>query len=31
MKGNEIDFEKVYTIIINDLKEGKVGKITFDR
>lgn len=31
MKGNEVDYEKVYTIIINDLKEGKMGKITFDR
>ena len=31
MKGNMVDYEKVYTIIINDLKEGKIGKITFDR
>jgi len=31
MKGNEVDYEKVYTIIINDLKEGKIGKVTFDR
>ena len=31
LKGNEIDFEKVYTIIINDVKEGKIGRITFDR
>ena len=31
MKGNEVDLEKVYTIIINDLKEGKIGKVTFDR
>ena len=31
MKGNEVDYEKVYTIIINDLKEGKTGKVTFDR
>ena len=31
MKGNIVDFEKVYTIIINDLKEGKIGKVTFDR
>ena len=31
MKGNIIDLEKVYTIIINDLKEGKIGKVTFDR
>ena len=31
VKGNIVDFEKVYTIIINDIKEGKIGKITFDR
>ena len=31
MKGNIVDIEKVYTIIINDLKEGKIGKVTFDR
>ena len=31
MKGNIVDIEKVYTIIINDLKEGKTGKVTFDR
>ena len=31
MKGNVVDLEKVYTIIINDLKEGKIGKVTFDR
>ena len=31
MKGNIVDYEKVYTIIINDLKEGKTGKVTFDR
>ena len=31
MKGNIVDIDKVYTIIINDLKEGKTGKITFDR
>ncbi len=31
MKGNEVDYEKVYTIIINDLKEGKIGQVTFDR
>ena len=30
MKGNIVDLEKVYTIIINDLKEGKIGKVTFD-
>ncbi len=31
MKGNVVDYEKVYTIIINDIKEGKIGKVTFDR
>ena len=31
MKGNIIDYEKVYNIILNDLKEGKIGKVTFDR
>ena len=31
MKGNIVDYEKVSTIIINDLKEGKIGKVTFDR
>lgn len=30
-KGNIVDYEKVYNIIINDLKEGKIGKVTFDR
>jgi len=31
MKGNTVDLDKVYTVIINDLKEGKIGKVTFDR
>ena len=31
MKGNVVDLEKVYTIIINDLKEGRINNITFDR
>ena len=31
MKGNIVDYDKVYSIIINDLKEGKIGKVTFDR
>ncbi len=30
-KGGVVNLDKVYTIIINDLKEGKIGKITFDR
>lgn len=29
-KGGMVDYEKVYSIIIQDLKEGHFGKITFD-
>ena len=29
IKGNEIDYIRVYTIIINDLKEGRIKQITF--
>ena len=29
IKGNEIDYIKVYTIVINDLKEGRIKQITF--
>ncbi len=29
-KGGIIDYNKVYTIIINDLKEGRIKNITFD-
>ena len=28
-KGNNVDYTKVYTIIINDLKEGRIKEITF--
>ena len=31
IKGGEVDFEKVYKLVINDLKEGLIGNITFDR
>ena len=31
LKGGIPDLEKVYIIIINDLKDGKLGNITFDR
>ena len=31
MKGNIVDYEKVYTLIINDLKEGRIKNITFDK
>ena len=29
LKGNIIDYPKIYTIIINDLKEGRIKEITF--
>lgn len=29
-KGMEIDLNKVYNIVINDLKEGRISNITFD-
>ena len=29
-KGLEIDYDRVYIIIINDLKEGRIKNITFD-
>ena len=29
-KENELDIERVYTIIMNDLKEGRIKNITFD-
>lgn len=31
LKGGVPDYEKVYTIIIRDLKEGLLGKVTLDR
>lgn len=31
IKGGEIDYNKVYRLIIKDLKEGIIGKVTFDR
>ena len=31
LKGGEIDYDKVCRIIINDLREGSLGKVTFDR
>ncbi len=31
VRGGESDYDKVYKIIIRDLKEGLLGKITFDR
>lgn len=31
LKGGVVDYDKVYTIIVNDLKEGKIGQVTFDK
>ena len=31
ISGGEIDYDKVYKIIIRDLKEGMIGNVTFDR
>jgi ribosome biogenesis GTPase A len=31
LKGNLVDYDKVFSIIINDLKNNKFGNITFDR
>ncbi len=31
LKGGEIDFEKVALLVINDLKQGLIKKITFDQ
>ena len=31
IKGGEIDYEKVVTIILNDIKSGAIKGITFDR
>ena len=31
VKGGEVDYDKVNLIIIRDLKEGYLGKITMDR
>ena len=30
VKGNEVDYDKVSNIIIKDLTEGYLGKVTFD-
>ena len=31
IKGGEVDYDKTYKLIIKDLKDGKLGNITFDR
>lgn len=30
IRGNEVDYEKVYTVILKDLRDGYLGKVTFD-
>lgn len=30
IRGSDIDYEKVYTILLKDLREGYLGKVTFD-
>lgn len=30
VRGSDIDYEKVYTILLKDLREGYLGKVTFD-
>ncbi len=30
IRGGEVDYDKVSNLIINDLKEGRLGKVTFD-
>jgi len=31
ISGKEVDYDKVYTIILRDLRDGYFGKVTFDR
>lgn len=31
IKNNEIDYDRVYTMVLRDLRDGYLGKITFDR
>ncbi|MBQ9854510.1 MAG: ribosome biogenesis GTPase YlqF [Bacilli bacterium] len=30
IRNNEVDYEKVYAIILKDLREGRLGNVTFD-
>ena len=30
VRGNEVDYNKVSSLIIRDLREGYLGKVTFD-
>jgi len=31
IRNNEVDYDKVYSIILRDLREGYLGKVTFDK
>ena len=31
VKGGNVDYDKVYSVIVRDLKDGLLGNITFDR
>lgn len=31
MKGGVVDYDKVYEVIVRDLKDGRFGQVTFDR
>ena len=31
VRGGEVDYDKVYTIVLNDIKNGLIKEITFDR
>ena len=31
VRNNETDYEKVYSVVLRDLREGYLGKVTFDR
>ena len=30
VRGNEVDYNKVSTLIVRDLRNGYLGKVTFD-
>ena len=31
ISGGEVDYDRVYTIVLRDLRDGYLGKVTFDR
>ena len=31
IRNHETDYDKVYTTVLKDLREGYLGKVTFDR